>query len=398
MQRLKRHPKLAFASFFFSYFGYIGVVTPFVSLYLAFRGFSVLEIATLMSLFQVTRIVGPFAWGWLADHLQARVAVLRASALAALVVFLPLPWLNGFAALFVWLLLLNSLTSAQVPVGEAVIVQSLREQGSEAQSGFDLHYGRLRLWGSLGFIVAVLAGGALTQHYGITLFPWLGVGLLAMVCVTVFALHEPHTAYHHAETTGSMRGALALPEVRWFLLASFCMVFAHAALYVFYSLYLEKLGYSKFVIGVMWTLGVLAEVVFFWFQGAVFARFTVRALLLAACLIAAFRFTVMGIAPHFGALEWLILGLAQLLHAATFGVHHSASLKQLQQWFAGPLQARGQALFTSIAYGLGGSLGGLMSGWVWTHWGAGETFVVSGASALLGAFAVWRCFAVQKTR
>ena len=122
------------------------------------------------------------------------------------------------------------------------------------------------------------------------------------------------------------------------------MIFAHAALYVFYSLYLDHLGYSKAVIGIFWMLGVLAEVIFFYYQKHFFARFTSRQLLLAAYLVAALRFALIAYWPVF----WVLL-FAQLMHAVTFGVHHSASIKMLQIWFHGPLQARGQALDSTVS-------------------------------------------------
>jgi PPP family 3-phenylpropionic acid transporter len=131
-------------------------------------------------------------------------------------------------------------------------------------------------------------------------------------------------------------------------------------LYVFYSLYLADLGYNKFQIGLFWALGVAAEVIFFYFQSKVLSRLDPEVILQASFGIGVLRFILIAFFP----LTWVLI-LAQLMHAGTFGAHHSAATKLLQRWFTGPLQARGQALMATVSYGLGGTLGGLAAGWLW---------------------------------
>ena len=74
----------------------------------------------------------------------------------------------------------------------------------------------------------------------------------------------------------------------------------------------------------------------------------------------------------------------QLFHAATFAAHHSASIRLMQNWFHGSTQARGQALYTTVAYGLGGTIGGLVSGWIWEGFGPNYTFMLSALACVLG--------------
>lgn len=124
------------------------------------------------------------------------------------------------------------------------------------------------------------------------------------------------------------------------------MVFAHGAMYGYLSLYLEGLGYSKTAIGLLWSLGVVAEVVFFYFQAQVMRRWSACSLLIVAFLAAVLRYAITGALAK--TLGWLVF--AQALHALTFGVHHAASLAVLRRWFSGPLAARGQALYTSMSY------------------------------------------------
>lgn len=365
--------RLAFAAFFFFYFAYIGLMSPYSSLYFASRGFGAIEIAALMSMFQITRIMGPFAWGWLADVRRDRLGIMRATSLLACIIFAMIFFLKDYLALLVWMFLLNTVISSLMPLGEAATVHALRHE-----NGFDQRYGRLRLWGSIGFITMVLAAGAWFENFGIESFPWFGLVALIIMTALTKALKEP--AMDHAEhVVMKFTHVLKNPSLQWFLGANFWMIFAHASFYVFYSLYLDQMGYSKGEIGLFWMLGVLAEVVFFFYQSYFFTRFSTKQILLAAYLIAVIRFALMAYWPHL-----VLLILAQLMHAATFGAYHSASIKMLQTWFTGPLQARGQALHTTVSYGIGGTVGGLCAGWVWEHWAPEHVFGVAALTSAIG--------------
>ena len=193
----------------------------------------------------------------------------------------------------------------------------------------------------------------------------------------------------------AIRLLLRRPEVLAFFTSTFMMVAAHSALYVFYSLYLAQIGYSKTVIGLMWSLGVVAEIVFFYYQAPIFRRFGVRTLMLFSLAVAVARFLLIG----FGAQSLALLLIAQLMHAATFAVHHSSSVVAMQRWFAGPLQARGQALYISISYGLGGSFGGVVLSRFWStadgSSDGSDVFIAAAGLALLGLLAAVLSFRWQ---
>ena len=369
----------AFGAFFFLYFAYIGLMSPYASLYFAERGFGALEIAALMSMLQVTRILGPFSWGWLSDYLSNRVGIMRFCAALACITFLAIFYLQDYIPFLIWMFVLHTILSSMVPLGEAATVHALFKDDS-----FDHRYGRLRLWGSIGFISMVLLAGEIFQWRGIEVFPWLGVAVLVLLVINTFFLREPKIERRKL-VRGELRTVLRKPEVRWFLLSAFAMIFGHAALYVFYSLYLSNLGYSKFQIGLFWTLGVLAEVIFFYFQSKVLARYSPTAVLQMTFIVGVIRFVLIG---YFASTSLLIL--AQVMHAATFAAHHSASTKLIQTWFAGPLQARGQALFTTVAYGFGGTLGGLCAGWIWDQLGPNQVFGMAAAACAVAGLAIYQ--------
>jgi PPP family 3-phenylpropionic acid transporter len=367
------HAARRVAAFFGSYFAYVGLFSPFLSLWLNGRGFSPAEIGVLVSPMQWARVVGPPAWGYLADHSPAsRVPrIIQWAALAALLSasLLLLNW--SFWGLFAVLCLMSFFLSGQVPIAESLAMQT-----SRGDMGV---YGRMRVWGSIGFIVAVMAGGLWFDWVGVEALPATMMLVLGLVALTALGL--PAREVHAPDLSGSgVRDMLRQPKVRGFLWASFLMLLAHAPLYTLFSLWLEQNGYSRTQIGLFWTLGVLAEILMFRIQRPLFERFGLARAWSSSYAIAAIRFGLIAIS---GGNIWVLL-VAQVLHAATFGVHHSASMALVREWFPQAAQARGQALYTMASYGLGGSLGGILAGWVWESVSPQASFALAAAFAALG--------------
>jgi PPP family 3-phenylpropionic acid transporter len=367
----------AFGSFFFLYFAYVGLVSPYASLFFLDRGFNVIEIAVLMSMLQITRIVGPFSWGWLSDYLSNRIGIIRICACLAALVFLCIFYLQTYIGFFIWMFVLHTILSSQMPLGETATIHALYKDNS-----FDKRYGRLRLWGSIGFIAMVLFAGELFQRKGIELYPYVGAAILFSLAAITFCLHEPKME-RRKMVKGELFAVLLNPDVRWFLVSGFFMIFAHASLYVFYSLYLANLGYDKFQIGLFWALGVAAEVLFFYFQNKILSRVDSEVVLQGAFGVGVIRFILIAFFP-----TTIVLILAQLMHAGTFAAHHSAATKLLQRWFTGPLQARGQAIMATVSYGLGGTIGGLCAGWIWDLFQPRDVFVMSALACGIAGMAI----------
>lgn len=361
-----------FAQFLFCYYAFAGAFATYASLFFAERGMSAPQIGILMSLIQVMRIFGPNLWGWVADHTRRRVKVLRLTALAALLACGGILLGRSFVQLFVAMAILNLFTSAQGPLSEALMLSGMKGDLS--------NYGRIRLWGSLGFVVSVMTAAYALDWFGVAALPWIAIALMVLVLGASFCITEsPHVEAAH--DAPSLFGVLRQPAVIAFFVQLALMVAAHSALYVYYSLYLERFGYGKPVIGAMWSLGVLAEIVFFYFQASVFRRVPAQRVIMFAFAVGLLRFAMIGAGA-----AWLpVLVLAQVLHAATFAAHHSASVMTMQRWFAGPLQARGQALFISIGYGIGGTLGGLFMALCWDRLGAHAVYFAAAGLCAAGA-------------
>jgi PPP family 3-phenylpropionic acid transporter len=207
-----------------------------------------------------------------------------------------------------------------------------------------------------------------------------------MLAALVAALGLPAGSAHAAGQAVRLRFT---PEVLALLAAGFCMSAAHGALYAFFTLHLERHGYLATTIGVLWTLGVLAEIGVFLYLPQLFRRYTLSSILLASFACAVLRFVAIGWAAD---AVWIVL-LAQLLHAATFGSFHAASVAAVHRVFPPTAQATGQTLFSSVGYGAGGAAGTLLAGWGWEAGGGQLAFSLAAAASLAGAF-----FAAQLKR
>jgi len=373
----------SFALFLFCYYAHAGTFATYAPLFFTEKGMTVGEIGMLMALIQVMRIFGPNVWGYVADHSERRVFVLRLTGIGAMTAFSGFFFGSTFAHMFAAMVLLNLFTSAQAPICEALMMSEMRGDLS--------HYGRIRLWGSIGFILAVTGASFILDRSGAMALPWVAGALLVTVLLAALRLREvPHIP--HKGPPPVLMHVLRKREVQAFFCSTAFMVAAHTALYTFYSLYLELHGHSKTVIGAMWSLGVAAEVLLFYFQGDLIRRWGAQRMMFAALGIGVVRFAMIGALAD--SLVWLVI--AQVLHAATFALHLSTSVTTMQRWFAGPLQARGQALYISLSFGIGGSLGSLFLTRCWESMGPASVYYVASAMVAVSALAAFFSFRFQR--
>lgn len=158
------------------------------------------------------------------------------------------------------------------------------------------------------------------------------------------------------------------------------MVTAHGVLYNFYSIYLAEHGYSKGMIGLLWAVGVVCEIMIFMLMPKLMQRFSLKNILLTSLALGVIRFSLIGTAVD----NLVLLIIAQSLHAATFGSFHAASVEVITQFFNGRHQAKGQALYNSVAYGVGGTIGGLAGGYALQFLGGEKTFLLAAMFPLAG--------------
>ena len=376
-------PYRQLAGFYFFYFAYIGAFAPFFSIYLASVGLSPVEIGAVMALPQVTRIVAPHLWGWLADASGNRMRVVRVTTLVAVVCWLGMFAGSGFLWICAMVLALCFFFSAALPLMEAATLTHIGEQMGR--------YGNIRLWGSLGYIVAVVAVG-----YALDIYPAQALLWIVLACILgtlAFAWIAPEARpAAHASDDRPIAEILKRPEVIALITACALMAAAHGPYYTFYSIHLVDHGYSKGVTGWLWALGVVCEIAIFLWLPRLYAAYSLRNILIASFALAAARFLVIG----WGAGSLSLLLFAQVLHAASFGSFHAAAIGIVHQLFRGRHQARGQTIFGSLSYGVGGTIGSLASGYAWEPLGSGLTFTFAAVAALAGMFLLWWKLAIPE--
>jgi len=359
------------AGFYFFYYAFVGLFAPYWSLYLKSIHFDAIEIAILMSIQPVMRMVAPNLWGWLADHSGKRQTVVQIAATLSAACYLGVFATKSFWGMFLVLTLMGFFWSASMPLVEATTLSYLGKHSAR--------YGRIRSWGSVGFIVAVVGLGYAFDYIAIAWLLW--AGLICELGILIFARQMPHTEViaHHSDHQPVGR-ILVQPQVLALFSACFLMSVAHGPYYTFFSIYLVEHGYAKSAVGGLWALGVICEIGVFFLMPWLVRRFGFARILLFSFSAAVVRFIFIGWAVDF----LLLLLVAQALHAATFGAYHAASIGLVHEFFQGRHQSKGQALFGSFTYGAGNMLGGLASGPIWQHYGASVLYSCSAGAALIG--------------
>lgn len=365
------------AGYYFFYFAFIGAFSPYFGLYLQSLNFSAWDIGLVMSQMQLMRLLGPNLWGWLADRGQRRTVIVRLAGVISLAGFSSFFWLRELGGMLVAMAVLAFFWSAALPLVETLTFDHLR--------GLRGDYSRVRLWGSIGFIGAVMAAGAVLDRVPAAGILWVCWAIL--LGILGLALSLPEAPPHRDEVAAPpILDLLRQPKVAALFSACFAMSAAHGALYVFYSIHLAGHGYSKTEVGGLWSLGVVAEILVFAAMSRIAARYSLRNLLIVSFAAAVLRFALIG----WWVSSPVLTVLAQLMHGLTFGLYHAAAIAAVNRWFPGRAQARGQALYSSISFGAGGLLGGLISGWTWEGVGAAWTYGLSSLFALVGLICVLR--------
>ena len=371
-----------FAALSASYFAHIGFFNPYLPLWLKEMGLGLVAISLLTSVQAATRLFAPYVWGWISDHTGERVKLLRIGAAVALASACLL-WLQLTPVwLGVVLLVMFTHTSSMMPMSEAAMAHLVSQGGA-----FDAkRYGRVRLWGSIGFLVTVFVAGAWFEAFGMHQFPTMTILSLLAVLVSALALPDLKEAGHAEQEKVPVRRVLAQPAVRWVFAGAFFHVLSHIGIYVFFSLYLDSLGYSKTLIGLMWAVSVVVEIAWFFWQSRWLHLLPMSGWLLLCSVVMAMRMVLTA--------AWadvlIVLVLAQALHALTFAAHHTACIALLSHHFPGRLRGRGQALYTVLAYGFSGVIGGLLGGQLSERWGLASVFWASVLTSLVAVAATWK--------
>jgi PPP family 3-phenylpropionic acid transporter len=303
----------------------------------------------------------PPVWGWIADRTQRPSMLLKISCVAAALAFVPMLWSDQYpyaavlAVMGVYAVLLSPIT----PLADTIAVSVARELGTE--------YSRLRLWGSIGYIISVWCFSRwLSEHGGVM---WQVIpAALTLMCVYVFAssfIEPPKERFHRSPPTfADARRLLTQPPIVFFFLAELVHWAALSAFYMLYAMHLQDLGFGQYI-GMGHGLGAAAEVVLMWSFTSIRKRVPLLFLLGTASVVSSLRWLIISRIESGPA-----LACVQLLHCFSFGTCYVGSIAYLEQTVPPSLLATGRALFSAVVMGLGGMLGNSLAGTLY-DWGGG---------------------------
>lgn len=368
-------PYWRLSAYYFLFFGSIGIYAPYWPLYLQSINFTAAQIGIISATVIGTRIIAVYLWGWVVDHTGQYLRIIQITSFCAVLIFAAVLPIKDFWLLTGIMFLFSLFWGASLPQVEAMTLSCLGQSSN--------YYTTIRLWGSVGFIVISCLVMVFGQNV-ISYIPLLMLASLFMVWLFTLAL-PPYNVTNQHQPQISLRQVLSQKKVIVILLCSFLMLISHGPYYTFYSIHLQDYGYSKPLIGLMWSLGVVAEVILFLFIHRLLNFVGLRRLLSASLFLASVRWFL--IACFTDNLPLLVT--AQLLHAATFGIWHAVSIQYIHRYFTGALQARGQALYNSTSFGAGFALGSLSAGYAWESLGATSCFAIASAIALVAMVIAW---------
>jgi PPP family 3-phenylpropionic acid transporter len=367
-------PARRLAGFYLAYYAALGAFSPYWSLFLKARGQDVAAISLLMSLWYGTRIVAPSTWGWLAGRSTRPIHWLRGGCVLVLASFmlflLPLDFNGLFLAMCVFCFAWN----AVMPQFEALTLSHLGMRSER--------YGRIRVWGSIGFIAIVGGFGFAFDRLSIDWLPWLMLPLYIGLAASSFANDYGASARTPVDDAGAgFRSRLLRRDVLSFFIVALLAQISFGPYYTFFSLYLEHHGYRPSTLGAYWAIGVAAEIALFFASAWIFSRLDARKVLLFALVSAALRWWATALLPE----NVPLMVLAQATHALNFAAFFAACMQLLVRWFPGPANAHAQGIYYGFSSGVGGVLGAWLAGALWHFDDGRSAFLVAGGVAAVAA-------------
>ncbi|RFF23653.1 MFS transporter [Acinetobacter sp. JW] len=365
--------------FYFFYYSIVGTFMPYWNLYLQDQGFNYQEIGVLSSIAIVTRFFAPLVWGWVADKSGKRMLLVRLATWMESCIWLAIFIVpNTFQSIALLMLIFSFFQNAILAQFEGVTLFWLGDQKAKL-------YGKIRKWGSVGFIVGVFVIGALLEIVPISMLPILLLIIASLAFIWSFTIREPDGAPTSQKKLEPLLPVLRRPTVAAFFTIEFILLFSHAPFYSFYSNFLKSLNFSTTEIGFLWAMGVFAEIFMFSIASKIFQRFSWRSLVVVCLLVTSIRWMLVALFSHYFVGQLF----AQCLHAFSFGLFHLIAMRVIFQNFSAGQQGRGQALYSTM-WGLGVAFGSVLAGHFWKILSGELIFMCASVVVLLGlCFVMW---------
>jgi PPP family 3-phenylpropionic acid transporter len=379
-------PLRHYAVFYFCFYAALGAYTPYVARFVDHLGFSGLVAGGMLGLWYGSRIVAPPLWSRLTTR-SARPGLwlLLGCGLAA-AGFASFGAVTTVPQLFAAMLFFGIFYNAVMPQFEAMTLAAI---AGEAEG-----YGRLRVWGSVGFLVVAGSYGALLDAWGEAFFVWATLPWFALMVWAAWPYRREHEPAGKADTPRvAMRSLWRRHGARPLLVLALLVQAGFGAFYVFYTLHLQAHGHDGFAVGLLWVVGVLAEIALFWAAPGLIRRHGTTRLMALCLIVTVLRWALVGL---FAGSMPLMLA-AQLTHALGFALFHACLMQRMAALFPGEEASAGQGLLYGFSSGLGGVIGALIAAGLW-EWRGGAAAFLGGAALTAMALALHGWSASRATR
>ncbi|MFQ5878384.1 MAG: MFS transporter [Acidobacteriota bacterium] len=365
-------PYLALSLFYLTAFGVLGVYLPYFNLYLEELGLTAVQIGLVSALLPLSSAIVPTLGGLLSERVGRRRILVIVTTLLSFGACAMLLGVTGFTGIALAVGAFSILRAPSVPLVDATAMEISDAGGPD--------YGRMRVWGSLAFIVMALATGPVVGAWGERAV--LHTMLAVLACGVGSTLLLPRDPAHRARAgpAGGLGRRIGEPHVLLFLAACVLSQASHGPYYVFFSIHLERAGYTPLAIGLLWAVAVGCEILVMLRMRRILDRVGPLPVIALSLVLAAARWAVCALTVH-----PLPIALSQTLHAASFAAFHVAAVTHTHRLFGERRRASGQAVYSSSTFGVGNILGMPLSGLFHDRLGVQGLFGWAGAVALVGA-------------
>ncbi|QAR32143.1 MFS transporter [Geovibrio thiophilus] len=349
-------------TFYFLHFSTLGAIFPYAGYFFKSREFSGTEIGILLAVFPVMKFLATSLWTEIYSRAHSKTLFVRAAAVMSSVSMLPLFFMNSFTAALVCLTLFSLFRVGIIPVMDNAAMGFAEEHGTA--------YGRMRLYGSLGFTVSAVVSGIVIDMFGASAFiiQFTGMGLLCTIPVGLIRLEHWTRLHRRAESILFDRNTVVMTVMLIVYLSS------NAFHGNFFNIKVSEAGGSQTLAGYMWAAGVLCEILLLYFTDSLLKRFSARQVMFFSVFMAVIRYTLTALT---GSLA--VLFLANMLHGFTYGSFHVAALTYFRRVFGADRQLKAQSIYSGLGFGLGSVGGSFISGIAYDLSGSTGVFAVTAA-------------------
>lgn len=397
-----------YSLFYLGYFGALGAFTPYIGRWVVAQGHGGYVVGAALALWYGGRMLAPPTWSRWSARSPTPGRWLVAGCLLALLGFAALSGATGVVPIFLAIAWFALFFNAVMPQFEAMTLSALAHRSHE--------YGRIRVWGSISFLLVAASYGWLLDRLGEGAFVWLTLPWLALTTAAAWLHrhdrpHHPRPApsnspplpaaatcaadgAHAGAASASINSSLSTnalnaqraplwqrPGVRSLLLVTLLMQLGFGPFYVFYTLHLQAQGHDGTAVGVLWAIGVVCEVAMFWLAPKLLQRFGAWRVMATCMAFTVARWLMVAwLGPSIG---WM--ALAQTGHALSFAAFHAGCMRRMAELFP---ERRDMAAAQGLLYGFSGGIGGVLGAGVasvaWQHGGGEWAFVAAAVATLLG--------------